>query len=308
VPPTLVSPIGSAIRVTNVIRRMRGGAQSNLVSCDDGKHYVMKMRPNPQGPNILANEALGALLLEGLGLPCPRVAATSVSSTVILKFPMLAFESDQGPRMPQKGLHFASQFMDVAGSQLFDCLPESYETRIENQADFLGIYIFDIWASHQDRRQCIYRQDLRTGKIWAVFIDNGHLFGGPDWSKVGNHDCARSVITEDFQGLDEARISSWISHFRKTVPSLLHGSLGFLPVSWYEGDIDALATRLLERLKILPDLIESHSLGIVTVEGIATRETSASQIRTLDNKMLFERFRLQNRDINRLKDFRRATI
>jgi len=58
--------------VTQVIKKMAGGSQSRLVLCDDGKIYVLKMHPNPQGPCVLANEALGASLMEGLGFVTPK--------------------------------------------------------------------------------------------------------------------------------------------------------------------------------------------------------------------------------------------
>jgi hypothetical protein len=281
------------IRLSNVIRTMRGGSQSKLVSCDDGRHYVSKMRPNPQGPNILANEALGAMLLHELGLPCPRFISTLVCSATIRKFPKLAFGSKRELRAPQEGLHFASRFLDVAGSLLFDFLPESYRVRIENTADLLGIFIFDVWASHQARRQCVYRQDLRTGKIFVVFIDNGHLFGGPDWSKLDKYDYCRTVCPNDSRELsrEEARTSAWISQFQKTIPPLLHQTLGLLPPAWFEGDIDLLSTRLLERLQILPDLIELQRFGIPNATHHSAIEPNDQHLRICNNRPLPERDR-----------------
>jgi hypothetical protein len=46
-------------RAVEQIRRMRGGAQSHLMRCDDGGYYVVKFQNNPQGVRILANELLG---------------------------------------------------------------------------------------------------------------------------------------------------------------------------------------------------------------------------------------------------------
>jgi hypothetical protein len=43
------------------IRRMRGGAQSHLMRCDDGGYYVVKFQNNPQHLRILANEMLAWL-------------------------------------------------------------------------------------------------------------------------------------------------------------------------------------------------------------------------------------------------------
>ena len=56
--------------MTSVVRK-QPGLQSRLVRCDDGKLYELDYL-NPQGPNVLANEAIGAMLIRGLGgLPMP---------------------------------------------------------------------------------------------------------------------------------------------------------------------------------------------------------------------------------------------
>ena len=40
---------GSLPGIVMVIRKQHGGSQSRLVSCTDGRLYVLKMHPNPQG-------------------------------------------------------------------------------------------------------------------------------------------------------------------------------------------------------------------------------------------------------------------
>ena len=41
------------------------------------------------------------------------------------------------------------------------------------------MFIFDRWAMHADSRQALYF--VGNESIEMVFIDNSHLFGGPDW-------------------------------------------------------------------------------------------------------------------------------
>jgi hypothetical protein len=60
--------------LATVIRALPGGSQSRLVLCSNRKTYVLKTHPNPQGNNILANEAIESILLHGLGLRTPRGA------------------------------------------------------------------------------------------------------------------------------------------------------------------------------------------------------------------------------------------
>src|ERR1700761_371665 len=64
---------GSSVAVTAVqqIRRMRGGAQSQLMLASDGHLYVVKFRNNPQHVRVLANELLATRLAESAGLAVP---------------------------------------------------------------------------------------------------------------------------------------------------------------------------------------------------------------------------------------------
>src|SRR5437879_911271 len=60
------------------VKRMRGGAQSHLMRCDDGHYYVVKFRNNPQHERVLANEFLATRLAERVGLPVPSSAVAAV--------------------------------------------------------------------------------------------------------------------------------------------------------------------------------------------------------------------------------------
>ena len=52
------------IQAVQHVRRMRGGAQSHLMRCADGHHYVVKFPNNPQHPRVLVNDWLGTRLRE----------------------------------------------------------------------------------------------------------------------------------------------------------------------------------------------------------------------------------------------------
>ena len=67
------------LRAVEHVRRMRGGAQSQLMLCDDGFYYVVKLQNNPQGTRILVNDFLGTRLGHLIGLPMPVTAIVDVS-------------------------------------------------------------------------------------------------------------------------------------------------------------------------------------------------------------------------------------
>jgi hypothetical protein len=247
----------SQLHVRAMVRKMCGGAQGNLVRCSDGGRYILKTYPSPQGPNALANDALGSCLLRGLGLSTPKAGSAILSEAVIRRFPSLAIETPQGLLLPRGGFHFASQFFGSPEWETLEWLMDPNAHRIANRGEFLGMLVFDIWASHRDRRQCIYRVDPETSVKHAFFIDNGHLFGGPDWSML---DAGRqhSIFQDAFppQSATDAQLWAWVSHFQTKLPKLLTESIKKVPALWYQGDIRLLEARLLARLQDLPNLVE----------------------------------------------------
>src|SRR6267378_1395070 len=97
------------------IRRMRGGAQSHLMRCDDGYYYVVKFQNNPQHRRILVNEMLGTKLAARLGLPTVPVAIIEVSEELIRLTPELAMELPRARIPCQPGAQFGSRYPGVSG-------------------------------------------------------------------------------------------------------------------------------------------------------------------------------------------------
>src|SRR5260370_10139429 len=80
------------LRALEQIRRMRGGAQSQLMRCSDGHYYVVKFQNNPQHRRILANEMLGTRLAARLGLPTTPAVIVEVPEEIIPPTPGPAIE------------------------------------------------------------------------------------------------------------------------------------------------------------------------------------------------------------------------
>lgn len=246
------------VAVQTVVRRMRGGAQSSLVRCDNGKLYVLKMTTNPQGPNVLANEFLGGYLLAGLGIACPATQALLVTDQTISGHQSLCFETMTHKRTPPSGLHLGSEFLETEGCRLYDWMPASRFKRITNADDFVGIYVFDVWASHQDQRQCIYRQDDEDGAVHASFIDNGHLFGGPDWTSFDTPSRSLMIFPTEQRLRMETLTDWWVSHIRNNGDRLVTEGIAHMPSEWYSGDLSAMISNLRHRLGTLHKDIQKH--------------------------------------------------
>jgi hypothetical protein len=83
-----------AVLAVQQIRRMRGGAQGQLMLGADGRVYVVKFQNNPQHTRVLANEFLASRLAAAAGLTVPECDLVDVSSWLIENTP--ALEIDMG--------------------------------------------------------------------------------------------------------------------------------------------------------------------------------------------------------------------
>lgn len=164
--------------LTRFVRKLRGGSQPILAEADDGQLYVVKFVDNMQGPNLLFNESVGTELYRLSGLPVPCWRPLQVSKAFIDSNAGCWFESPMGRVRPTAGLCFGSSFLGGKDVQLFEILPRSFHQRVRNADDFWLAWLLDGCASHADNRQAIFRERAdRT--LDAVFIDQGHMFGGP---------------------------------------------------------------------------------------------------------------------------------
>jgi hypothetical protein len=150
------------------------------MEADDGHLYVVKFQGNPQGTGVLANEILAAKLAEWLGLPVP--------TTVVVELPPqlsegLYFETTSGQQPIRSGLHLGSRVVITSlQGRSYDFLPQSFRPLVRNPEDLVGIQLFDRWTCNRDTRQLVFWKYSRDKKYSVTFIDNGHCFGGPEWS------------------------------------------------------------------------------------------------------------------------------
>jgi hypothetical protein len=97
-------------RAVEQVRRMRGGAQAQLIRCSDDGYYVVKFQNNPQGQCILANELLGTRLAAPLGLAAPQAAVVEVREELIAHTEDLVMQLGRGHAPCRAGLQFGSRY------------------------------------------------------------------------------------------------------------------------------------------------------------------------------------------------------
>jgi hypothetical protein len=174
--PSLVQNV---VHVTAFERKMRGGCQASLVHASNGRRYILKMSGNPQGDHTLFNEAFGSELAGLLGFPVQPWRPLHISEFFVEQNQGMWFEGSNGSGRirPTAGIHFGSEFIEPQqGGEIFEMIPTSWVHRIQNAPEFLGMFVFDLWVNHADRRQAILVQQPGSESLRAVFIDHGQLF------------------------------------------------------------------------------------------------------------------------------------
>ena len=277
VAPCVTSMTAMKLAVEHV-RRMRGGAQAQLMRCDDEAYYIVKFQNNPQHLRILANEMLATRLAARLGLMVPQVEVVDVRPEIIAYTPDLVMQLGLGRKPCAAGKQFGSQFPGHPASlTVHDFLPDEQLRTVRNLSDFLGVLVFDKWTCNTNGRQAIFfrepgdhapraagprdserdpERDVTPGyaagsdtTYTAMMIDFGFCFNAGEWDFPdaplrGLY--ARHRVYESVGGMEA--FEPWLARLDHQITERVLGEeAAQIPPEWYAGDWDALE-RLIERL------------------------------------------------------------
>lgn len=249
-------------KIVNVIRRLRGGSQAKLVRGDDGYLYILKCLPNPQGPNVLANEWIGSVIINGLGIESAVPRQLFLERAELDAFPLLAIDLGDRHVMPTLGLQFGSR---LAGSESGPSCPQDYkpknvESLSVNHLDFLKIRLVDLWANMQDMRQFVVVPSVEGRTVTSHFIDHGHMFGGPSWEAADSTKCERLSSLQMLGGIGwpPEVTHHFIDVMENEIPGLLSLALSTVPVNWYQGDLKRFEAVQLHRLRQFRSHLSSY--------------------------------------------------
>jgi len=139
------------------IRRMRGGAQAQLMRCADAAFYVVKFQNNPQGLRILVNELLATRMAARLGLPTAPASIVEVRQDLIDNTDEMVIELGRGRARYKAGLQFGSQYPGSPGEcVVYDFLPDEQLRAVPNLTDFCGMLVFDKWTCRTAGRRSFF--------------------------------------------------------------------------------------------------------------------------------------------------------
>jgi hypothetical protein len=250
-----------AVLAVQQIRRMRGGAQGQLMLGADGHIYVVKFQNNPQHRRVLANEFLASRLAAAAGLSVPHVELVEVSSWLIENTPELEIDLGRTRERCQPGLQFGSRFAGgTMPGQVLDLLPEEQLGEVRNLAEFAGILALDKWTGNANGRQAVFVRRQRERRYTAVFIDFGYCFHAGEWrfedSPLRGVYFRNSVYREI--GAWNA-FEPWLQRMETMAAETVWAAAGEVPPDWYGGDLsemEALVEKLLARRSRIRELIE----------------------------------------------------
>ncbi|MBZ5531660.1 MAG: phosphatidylinositol kinase [Acidobacteriia bacterium] len=224
------------------VRRMRGGAQAQLMRADDGHFYVVKFQNNPQHVRVLANEFLATRLAERIGLPVPATEIIAVDRWLIENTRELTMELAGSVEPCHTGLQFGARYvLDPANGQVFDYLPETMLEKLKNRAAFAGMLALDKWLGNANGRQAVFSKKTQERKYSATFIDQGYCFNAgawdfPDSALRGVY--ARNCVYRDVAGWEQ--FEPWLSRIENFDPALIRDIAGEIPPPWTGDDWQAL--------------------------------------------------------------------
>jgi len=232
------------------IRRMRGGAQSHLMRCDDGGYYIVKFQNNPQHLRILANEMLGTRLAARMGLPVPRTEVVEVRRDLIELTADLVMQLGNGRQPCMPGKQFGSRFPgDPAHLAVQDFLPDEQLREVENLGDFAGMLIYDKWTCNTNGRQAIFFLEPGHSRYQAIMIDQGFCFNAGEWNFPDaplRGIYLRHRVYESVCGMES--FEPWLGRVEQRLSKAVLGEIAErIPPEWYNDDYENLEG-LLERL------------------------------------------------------------
>jgi hypothetical protein len=263
------------------VRNMRGGSHSVLLEADDGSHYVVKFKDNPQHRRVLVNEWIATGLLRSMSILTPIPALIEVTQDFLDANPCIYFREGTRRRFPAAGVHFGSQYPGSPERvEVYDFLPAILLRKLRNQSDFVGALIADLWMSNADPRQAVFLRCCKNdGEVLSPFmafmIDNGYCLGGAEWDlkrKVAPLHWDRTVYEPCWS---EETVEFWLARVEQIQESSIWKLTATVPPDWLEGDreaLDALVEQLIRKRRRALEWIEKQIVKLGLLPSLRTRK------------------------------------
>ena len=244
----------SAVRF---VRKMGGRSRSMLIEASDGLRYVLKDCTADSDMASRLGEALGSEIATHIGLPIPNWQPVFISESFIRGCSEIWNEGRDGVnRPPVPGYYFGSECLSSdSGNQLYDYLPATWLTKINNRTDFAGMLLLDMWASNSTCRQALFIQGHNRAEIRAIFIGHGKMFSASR-QEMPQPMAGRYSDSRIYRGgWTEEAFSYWQDLILSVKESSLRELVSKVPIAWVAPcDINRIISDLLLRQILIRDM------------------------------------------------------
>lgn len=274
------------VSVRRFVRAMRGHTKSWMAYADDGACYVVKFRNNPLGARVLVNELYASSLAATLGLPTPLPKIVAIPEGLSRPSGCSPFTEQHDPNSATLELAFGSQLPgNPTTSRIYDRMPTALLNKVSNLRDAVGVFTFDVWTGHSERRQFVFVQDARFKQSEHYYrmsmIDNEACFGGTGW-----HICSLNCQIGFWErtmnwprNIDQAM--GVITAIRSITLDQLVAQARAVPDEWLDdnrerAELFHLCDTLKQRAAIIEDLVATSIAGRVMADSqVASRKSKS---------------------------------
>lgn len=222
--------VEDTVLVKRHIRSLRGSSNPFLAEASDGHLYIVKPMLDQKNSNQHFNESAGTELYRALGLNVPSWRPLLVTETFIARMAKGAYRNGYPPGL-RAGVAFGSRFLGEGGDQLFEVLPGTSLSWIENRTCLWSAWLIDICALHTDNRQAIFTRSADR-RLNVTFIDHGQMFGGSHGDSTPPFIASRYLDSRIYPYVSNQDISALLSDVLSANLDLIWQRVSLIPEEW----------------------------------------------------------------------------
>lgn len=243
------------------VREMKtGGSDPHLVRCDDGNQYVVKLKNNDQGTQILANDYLVSRLAALVEAPVPEVTLVDVSAEFLQKSGV----DSGGGNTPEPGTQFGSLFKCGDTGESYTKPSSGDINSFANQTQIPLVILMDTLVANRDRKgEHIVYHPVGDGEYRFWMVDHGHCLGVNDgWDSLETP--GQGLVADTFS----ERITGWddfVPGLERICDEVTESNIrdisSEMPLDEWgiaSSDVDAVVDYLLEQKALLPQILADN--------------------------------------------------
>ena len=243
------------ITATKLIRVSQTGTTTIILEGDDEGLYQVQLANGGQTPKDITNAWVSGILARALGLPMTSQHCIAVGSRALRDEIIGTMRSDGMVVVPDHGMFLANR-LTVGRFHPFSYLPRAYFSEVSNKADFVGMYLFDLWAQRRAARKVIYNRTGRVREIRATFVSDMDQFTGSRRHLESSDGPMCKDAGPLCEGLWTSKaVQGWMDALSNIFPKSIETAITSLPYIWQTDYAQMLGSSLQRRVQMHSSLL-----------------------------------------------------